>query len=143
MCYDSQMNEIIDIHKAAGIIIRDRKLLVERSKGKEFFIAPGGSIEPGETPKQALVRELLEEFQITVNEGALTVFGTFRAMAAGQESRTVEMEVFVVGEWEGEPTPDNEVEELRWITSQPDGIQVGSIFEHEVIPRLKAADLID
>jgi len=31
------MSESTDIHKAAGILIRDKKLLVERSKGKEFL----------------------------------------------------------------------------------------------------------
>lgn len=138
------MNKNIDIHKAAGIIIRNRKLLVERSKGKEFFIAPGGTIEDGETPQDALVRELMEEFQLTVNEADLSIFGTFRAAAAGQEAKVVEMQVFTVNSWQGEPTADNEVEEIKWITSQPEaGIKLGSIFEHEIIPRLKAADLID
>jgi len=33
------------IHKAAGILIKDRKLLVEKSHNKQIFIAPGGSIE--------------------------------------------------------------------------------------------------
>lgn len=143
-CYDWFMNERVDIHKSAGVLIRDRKLLVERSKGKEFFIAPGGSVEPGETSKEALVRELMEEFQVIVDEADLSVFGTFRAAAAGQEAKTVEMEVFTVNKWQGEPTADNEVEEVRWVTSQPeDGIKLGSIFEHEVIPRLKTANLID
>jgi mutator protein MutT len=138
------MIETVDIHKAAGILIRDRKLLVERSKGKEFFIAPGGSIEEGETPRQALVRELMEEFQISVNEADLSEFGTFRAAAAGQESKVVEMQVFTVSNWQGEPTADNEVEEVRWVSSLPEeGIKLGSIFEHEVIPRLKTAGLID
>jgi 8-oxo-dGTP diphosphatase len=138
------MSETVDIHKAAGILIRNRKLLVERSKGKEFFIAPGGSIEDGETPQGALVRELMEEFQVTVNEADLSLFGTFRAAAAGQEAKVVEMEVFMVSDWQGEPTADNEVEEVRWVNSQPEeSIKLGSIFEHEVIPRLKLAGLID
>lgn len=47
------------IHKAAGILIQDGKLLVEKSYDKDFYISPGGSIEEGETPKQALVRELI------------------------------------------------------------------------------------
>jgi 8-oxo-dGTP diphosphatase len=136
------MTETIDIHKAAGIIIRDRKLLVERSKGKEFFIAPGGSIESGETAKQALVRELKEEFQIKVQEDDFESFGTFRAEAAGQEGKVVEMEVFTVNRWLGEPTADNEVEEIAWITSDSD-LKLGSIFEHEVIPRLRVNNLIN
>ena len=137
------MAEKTDIHKAGGIIIRDRRLLVERSKDKEFFIAPGGSLEENETPKQALIRELMEEFQISVKEEDLTPFGIFRANAAGQEHLTVQMDIFTVEKWQGEPTPDNEVEEIKWITSQPKGVKVGSIFEHEVLPRLKANNLID
>lgn len=133
-----------DIHKAAGIIIQDRKLLVERSKGKEHFKAPGGKIEPGENAKQALIRELSEEFQIQVNENDLEDFGVFCHPAAGQEEKSLCMNIFVVKKWEGEITPDHEVEQILWLTSQfPAGIKVGSIFEHEVIPRLKAKNLID
>lgn len=133
-----------DINKAAGILIKDRKFLVERSKGKTMFIAPGGSIEAGETPKQALVRELMEEFTITTTEEDFEEFGVFTAKAAGQENRIVEMTVFMVKKWEGDIKPDNEVEEVLWIDSNvPSDIQLGSIFEHEVLPRLKEKNLID
>ena len=37
-----------------------------------------------------------------------------------------------------------EVEEMRWLDSDvPHDITVGSISQHEIIPRLKARDLID
>ncbi len=133
-----------DIHKAAGIIIKDRKLLVERSSGKDFFIAPGGKLEQGETAAQALVRELKEEFSIDVIESDLEQFGTFSAAAANSPDRQVHMEVFIVKKWSGEITPDNEVEEIRWLTSDvPADIHVGSIFEHEVLPRLRDQNLVD
>jgi ADP-ribose pyrophosphatase YjhB (NUDIX family) len=132
-----------DIHKAGGIIVRNRRLLVERSKNKDYFIAPGGSLEENETPKQALVRELMEEFKITVEEKDLIPFGVFQAKAAGQEEKTVQMDIFNVLKWHGEPTPDNEVEEIKWITSKPESIKIGSIFEHEVLPRLKSEGIID
>lgn len=133
-----------EIHKAAGIIIRDKKLLVERSEGKEFFISPGGSIEDGETPRQALVRELKEEFMIDVTEDALLEFGTFEAAAANDPDKVVVMNVFIVGSFTGEPTPDNEVEEIKWVTTADYGkIPIGSIFEHEVMPRLAEQGLID
>lgn len=138
------MTEHVDIHKAAGIIIRGRKLLVERSMGKDFFIAPGGSIERGETAKQALVRELMEEFKITVTEDDLEEFGTFYAEAAGQAGKRLRMDVFTVKKWHGEPQPDSEVEEIAWVTSANEqNLPLGSIFEHQVIPRLKAAGLIN
>lgn len=134
----------MDIHKAAGIIIRDRKILVCRALGKDYFISPGGSIEDSETAKQALIRELMEELQIKVNEGDLENYDTFTAKAAGDESKMIMMDVFTVQNFQGEPKPDNEVEEIRWITSDiPSGMKVGSIFEHLVIPALKQQGLID
>lgn len=138
------MDKIINIHKAGGILINDRKFLVEKSFNKDFFIAPGGSIENDETPKQALVRELLEEFSITVLEEDLVEFGTFFAQAAGMEDKYLQMDVFMVNKWSGEIKPDNEVEEFMWIDSNPPkDIKIGSIFEHEVMPRLKEMGLID
>ena len=131
------------IYKAAGIINRDKKHLLERSKGKEYFIEPGGSIEKGETPKQALVRELKEEIDVEVQEEDLEEFGTFYADAAGQKHLRIRMDVFVVIKWVGEPTPSSEVEELAWVgTEIPAGMKVGSIFEHDILPRLTEEGLI-
>jgi 8-oxo-dGTP diphosphatase len=134
---------MVDIHKAGGIIIRDRKLLLTRSKGKDFYVAPGGKLENNETPKQALARELTEEVMITVNESDLVEFGSFRAIAAGSDDKTLIMDVYTVNKWDGMINPSSEIEEIRWVTSKTDGIQIGSIFEHEIIPRLSSAGLID
>jgi mutator protein MutT len=133
-----------DIFKASGIVIQDRKLLVERSVGKEFFIHLGGKIEPGETAKQALVRELKEEASIDVAEDDLEPFDQNSAPAANSPEVNVHMEVFLVKRWSGDIKANSEVEELRWITSDvPAGMKLGSIMEHETIPKLKAAGLID
>jgi mutator protein MutT len=133
-----------DIQKASGIIIKDRKVLVERSVGKEYFIHPGGKIEAGETPKQAVIRELKEEFQIDVDEADLELFDKNSAPAANSPEVYVHMDVFLVKKWRGEITPDSEVEEIRWLTSDvPTDIKLGSIMQHETIPKLKAENLID
>ena len=133
-----------DIYKAAGIIIVDRKVLVERSVGKEYFIHPGGKIEPGETSKQAVIRELKEEFGIGVHEEDLELFDKNSAPAANSPEVDVHMEVFLVKKWQGEIVPDSEVEEIRWLTSDvPKDIKIGSIMEHETLPKLKAENLID
>ena len=138
------MKEEIDIHKAAGILIKDRKLLVSRSQGKDFFVAPGGKLEEGELPKEALVRELGEEFQITIAEKDLLEFGIFYAQAAGLEDKMLQMDVYIVEKWEGEIVPNSEIEEIQWITMfTAQDIKLGSIFLHEVVPRLKAKGLID
>lgn len=133
-----------DIFKASCIIIQNRKLLVERSMGKEFFIHLGGKIEPGETAKQALIRELKEEVQLDVLEDDLELFDQNSAPAANSPEVHVHMTVFLVKKWKGAIAPASEVEELRWITSDmPTDIKLGSIVQHETIPKLKAAGLID
>jgi mutator protein MutT len=141
---DAQREGRGDIYKAAGIILKDRKMLMERSQGKPAFIGPGGRIEPGETPRQALVRELREEFQIQVAESDLEPFGRFSAQAANHPGQQVHMETFLVNKWQGEIRPDSEIEEIIWLTSDlPRGITLGSIFAHEVLPQLKQRGLID
>ena len=132
-----------DIYKAGGVILRDRKFLLGRSKGKTLFINPGGKLEPGETPEQALIREVREELGIVVHTGDLRPYGTYYAIAAGHKDTRLRMDMFIIESWEGEPRPDNEIEEIRWFDSTMNGQQTGSILEHEVIPKLKAERLID
>lgn len=141
---DAQREGRGDIYKAAGIILKDRKMLVERSQGKPAFIGPGGRIEPGETPAQALVREMKEEFGITVLESDLEPFDSYSATAANHPGQQVHMEVFLVKRWQGEIAPHSEIEEIMWLSSNlPKNVTLGSIFAHEVLPELKRRGLID
>jgi 8-oxo-dGTP diphosphatase len=56
--------------RAAAVIIRDGRLLMVRQRGtgpsgrhdgQECWTLPGGGIQPGETPEQAVMREVAEE----------------------------------------------------------------------------------
>jgi mutator protein MutT len=133
-----------DIYKAAGIIIKDRKILVEKDSDKEFFISPGGKLEPGESPEEALVRELNEELKILVNINDLEEFGHYHAPASGQEHRIVHMQVYMVNKYKGKIKKGHKVEKLVWLNSKiPNDLKVGSIFEHKVIPKLTKLKLID
>ena len=137
------MERIVDIHKAAGILIKDKKLLIVRARGKSFFISPGGKIEKGESAEQALVRELAEELQIGVSIDALRSFGTWYAEATDQDNRYLQMDVFFVDAWQGDIVPSQEIEELRWIgATVPKDIELSSIFAHDVVPMLATQGLI-
>ncbi len=50
-------------HRVCAAIIRDSSILMARHRDaeREYWTLPGGAIEAGETPQQAVVREVLEE----------------------------------------------------------------------------------
>lgn len=55
--------------KARAIVIKDNKLLlirVDYSDGHVHYLLPGGGVDDGETIKQAIVRETLEEYNAIV-----------------------------------------------------------------------------
>ena len=47
--------------RAAALIIEDGYLLLHRAVGDDFWVLPGGRVEPNESAAQATTRELLEE----------------------------------------------------------------------------------
>ena len=131
-------------HKVGGILIQDKKLLVTRSKDKDFFVAPGGKVESGENIFDALSRELQEEISVKINKKDTELFDTFYADAAGQPGDNLRMDVFVVKTWDGSIKADNEIEEIAWVDSSDVGrVNMGSIFEQDVIPKLIDQGLID
>ena len=58
---------------AAVLVDRGRVFATQRGYGpwKDFWEFPGGKIEPGETPEEALVREIREELDTEIIVGDL------------------------------------------------------------------------
>lgn len=100
---------------AAALIDGDGRVLVQqRPPGKAMaglWEFPGGKIEAGETPEEALIRELQEEIGITV-EGACLAPATFASAALGD--RHLLLLLFICRKWQGIPTAI-EATALRWV----------------------------
>jgi 8-oxo-dGTP diphosphatase len=100
-------------------------------------------LEGSETPIEALKREMKEEVRIDINVETIKDLGTFYAEAAGKDGVRLRMDVFIINDYVGEPIPSSEIEEIRWVNTQTDDIEIGSIFKHDVMPLLKQMHLID
>lgn len=51
------------VNKSAAIVIKNKSVLYLRKRSFLFYILPGGKIEKGETEREALEREMMEELQ--------------------------------------------------------------------------------
>jgi len=54
--------------RSLGIVIFDNKIVLIHRKvnGNEYFVFPGGGVEPGETNEECVIREVREETSIEV-----------------------------------------------------------------------------
>lgn len=86
---------------AALVDLQGRVLVQQRPAGKSLaglWEFPGGKIEPGETPEQALVRELGEELGIEVDDSDLTA-ATF--VSEPLADRHLVMLLYLCRRWQG------------------------------------------
>ena len=101
------------VRVAAGVIRRGdgRVLISRRPPGKHMAGAwefPGGKVRAGETPRQALARELHEELGVSVRR-AQPIMGYEQQYP----DRLIELHFYLVREYSGAPK-GREDQELAW-----------------------------
>jgi 8-oxo-dGTP diphosphatase len=100
---------------ACALIDADgRVLITQRPEGKTLgglWEFPGGKVEPGETPEQAVIRELREEIGVETREACLAPL-TFASHSYADFHLL--MPLFVCRRFEGIPTP-REVQAVKWV----------------------------
>lgn len=101
----------------AGALIKGRRILLcHRSPGRRWYPdvwdLPGGHVELGETPTEALERELLEELGVSVFSLAPRPLMRLRTV-------DVEMGIWYVGGWNGTPAnvAPEEHDAIAWFTA--------------------------
>jgi 8-oxo-dGTP diphosphatase len=101
-----------------------RVLIAQRAAGKHmagWWEFPGGKIAPGEASEAALARELLEELGITLQR-----CHPLLQLRHDYADRVVELEVFMVDDYGGEPS-GREAQALKWVA-------VAQLYAHALLP---------
>lgn len=102
---------------ASTLILNEQKdLLVVRKKKSNYYMLPGGKVEPTETHIDALIRELNEELNLIFKETDFTFLGQHETQAANELNTIVQGNIFLLKSTiQNLPTANAELEEVRYI----------------------------
>jgi len=120
---------------AAVALVRDGRVLTVRKAGTERFMLVGGKLEPGESAREAALRETREEVGLVVAEA--TLLGEFHSEAANEPGHTLHSTVFWI-ESDAEPVAAGEIAEVRWTPLDDHPDDLAPMLEHHVLPVLRA-----
>lgn len=132
-----------DIYKSGLLYVRDGRMLLCRRKPpkSQLLILPGGKLERGETPEDCLHRECREELgEVTLT--SLKKIGTYESPAAGNENKTVRIDLYTA-DVAGTPTPHSEIAELVWFHLETnDRNSLAPSLKNSIIPDLQQRNLL-
>ena len=113
--YNKSMNRTY-IDKIAFLEIKDRKILVTLSKGKDTWYIPGGKREGNETDEKTLIREVKEELDVHIISSSIKKYGVFEAQAHGKPEGTIVRMTCYMAEFKGTLKASSEIDRLDYFS---------------------------
>jgi 8-oxo-dGTP diphosphatase len=125
---------------AAALIDDDcRRVFLVRKRGTAAFMQAGGKIDDGESPLEALVRELTEELHFTPSEKEAKFLGTFSCAAANEPDHLLEAHLFHVRAVNRQFSAAAELEEAVWVSVETaHEMRLAPLTREYVLPIAKA-----
>lgn len=123
---DSATHEIGDFLTAAhAYIIKDKRVLLGKRLKQDEHVGKwatfGGIIKKGETPQEALYRELQEELGIEIINPEY--------VDKSEDKSGHEIQFFIIRNWKGQPKNLKEHSEIKW-------------FDYSEIPRIPMVNYV-
>ncbi len=132
------------IVKYAAVFIKDKRFLVVRQKGEDFWKNVGGKIENDETPEECLKREVKEELAVDLITTPEFYYSLPTTKAVSDPNVTLDIHLYRC-ETNQNPTPSQEIEELHWLTKeefQANIIPLTSQIKEYIVPKLISDNLL-
>ena len=119
------------------MFFKDGKLLIDKPRKRSTFQMIGGSIEEGELPLQAAIRECHEELgeNAVFDENNFEFVMDFEEIATSDQTTKIHFYVFKYnGELRGEITTSEEIEKFMWFGIDDDINLLSNTLKNEVVP---------
>lgn len=133
------------INVVGTMFFKDGKLLIDKPRKRPTFQMIGGSVELGETPLEAAIRECHEELgpQAIFDETKFELIMDFNEIATSDQKTQIHFYVFKYnGELEGELETSEEIEKFMWFGEDDDIEILSNTLKNEVVPFCRENRLI-
>jgi 8-oxo-dGTP diphosphatase len=123
--------EDAEVLAAGGLVLRDGQVAIVHRPRYDDWSLPKGKLDAGESFEQAALREVEEETGLTCRLKHAIGDTSYR----DRKDRPKLVRYFEMEPTGGEFTPNDEVDELRWVAPEEAGEQLTYDFDRELVAK--------